>query len=171
MKRRHGIKLWGLCGFCYSWHGLPQYGRTACSSITGETRSWLSHWYGFESQTRLVVSFIDIDQRLSENQDADSRWRTALWFIVYYHSASSHTSDDLGNLTMYGIIHRPIPANSEHSQARWLLRRQIPIPCSCRAHIQGTIHDIFNLHLAICRSYNLIGERVWRFTFFSHFCA
>ena len=34
------------------------------------------------------------------------------------------------------------------------------IPCPGRAHTQGTMHDRSNLHLAVCRSYDLVRGRV-----------
>ena len=37
----------------------------------------------------------------------------------------------------------------------------LSIPCPGMAQIQGGVHDISSLHLAVCRSYDLTRERVW----------
>ena len=47
----------------------------------------------------------------------------------------------------------------------WII---VSIPCSGRARIQGSISDISSLHLAICRSYDLIRGRVRTIKFFPH---
>ena len=55
---------------------------------------------------------------------------------------------------------------SDECQLGWL---RCGSPSSGRAEIQGGIHDISKLHLAIQRLYDLTWERVWTITFFSHF--